>query len=74
MYLLILFHCNLGYVFLSSDWIETIIIIIIIIRNGKIKANLPTNNGDALETSPKTWIRVLCDYSHSFSLFKSQEI
>ena len=31
MYLLIHFHCNLGYVFLSFDWIKTIIIIIIII-------------------------------------------
>ena len=31
MYLLIHFHSNLGYVFLSSDWIKTIIIIIIII-------------------------------------------
>ena len=29
VYLLILFHCNLGYVFLSFDWIKTIIIIII---------------------------------------------
>ena len=27
MSLLILFHCNLGYVFLSFDWIKTIIII-----------------------------------------------
>ena len=26
VYLLILFHCNLGYVFLSFDWIKTIII------------------------------------------------
>ena len=31
MYLLIHFHCNLGYVFLSFDWIKTIIIIIIIV-------------------------------------------
>ena len=31
VYLLILFHCNLGYAFLSFDWIKTIIIIIIII-------------------------------------------
>ena len=29
MYLLILFQGNLGYVFLSFDWIKTIIIIII---------------------------------------------
>ena len=26
-----IFYCNLGYVFLSFDWIKTIIIIIIII-------------------------------------------
>ena len=32
VYLLILFHCNLGYVFLSFDWIKTITIIIIIIK------------------------------------------
>ena len=31
VYLLLHFHCNLGYVFLSFDWIKTIIIIIIII-------------------------------------------
>ena len=31
VYFLIHFHCNLGYVFLSFDWIKTIIIIIIII-------------------------------------------
>ena len=29
MYLLILFHCNLVYVFLSFDWINTIIITIV---------------------------------------------
>ena len=36
VYLLILFHCNLGYVFLSFDWIKTIIIIIIIIIMQKL--------------------------------------
>ena len=29
MYLLIHFHCNLGYVFLSFDWLLDFIIIII---------------------------------------------
>ena len=33
MYLLIHFHCSLGYVFLYFDWIKTITIIIIFIYN-----------------------------------------
>ena len=53
-----LFHCNFRYVFLSFDWIKTIIIIIIIITVDEELANIVNSLFKDLTPDAKTQAKV----------------